>query len=139
MSEPVENTPGGKESPEQTVDQRLFQIVEELGFRETPELVQAREKLKPDQLIDEARANIIAYQKLGETLVETKTDPSDFKPQIGLIVAMARLKYSNGFIDDYRDDMVNAALYATNMSEHETSLELRHILHKDLNGRPMGN
>ncbi len=137
MNEPAENPPGDGESSEQSVDKRLIEIAEGLGFKETPELVQAREKLKSDQLIDESRENIIAYQRLGEKVVEVGSDSADPKPQIGLIVALARLKYANGFNDAYSDDMVNAALYASSIGEHEVSLELRRILQKDLKGRPL--
>ena len=136
MTEPNENLPTDEDSSELSVEQKLAGISVRLGFKETPELVEARNKLKPDQLLDESREKIIAYQRLGESFVEQQTDSGDPKPQIGLIVALARLKYANGFMDDYSDDMVNAALYATNLGEHDISLELRHILHKDLKGRP---
>lgn len=138
MTEPTENSPID-EYLGPLVEERLMELAERLGFKETPELVQAREKIKPDQLIDESRENIIAYQRLGEKVVEVGTDSADPKPQIGLIVALARLKYANGFNDAYRDDMANAALYATNIGEHELSLQLRRILNKDLKYRPMGN
>ncbi len=127
MSEASENQLEGNNSPEISVEERLAGIAEELGFKETPELVQARKELKPDDLIDESIRKIVAYQELGAELVEAEQGAPDPKLQIGLLVAVARLKYASGFYDDYREDMINLMFYAGGVGEHETVKNLRRI------------
>ncbi len=133
MNEPSEKSSGAKEPTEQSVEERLMDIAEKMGSKKTLKLVQAREKIKLDQLHPGSRKAIIAYQRLEEELVATKTDPSHPKPPLGLSIAIASLKYANGFVDAYRDDMTNAMFYATRIGEHETVLELRKIFFEYLN------
>ena len=128
MSEPGEQLPNNGESSKPSVERRLAVIATGLGFSETPELTQIREKLTPKQLIDESIKIMIDYQKLAEEVITKQTDPTNPKPQIGLIVVLAGLKLSNGFIDDYREDLNQAIMYATNISDHDTVRKLRRIL-----------
>ena len=135
MSEPPnEQSPDSGESAKPSIEQRLTEIATELGFSETPELTQIRGKLAPSQLIDESIEIIIDYQRAAEQVIEKGTDSEDPKSQIGLIVALAGIKHANGFVD-YREDLNQAVMYATNIGDHETVRKLRGILFENYDFR----
>lgn len=129
----LDRVPG--EPYEQPVDARLSEIVRELGFIETPQLIKARERITPDLMTDECKKSIMAYEELGINHIISTTDTEDMRPQIGLIVAMARLKYANGFFSDYRGSINDANYYADMIEEHEIARQIREIRDKDLNFR----
>lgn len=131
MREPQDDRSDKRESPP-PLGKRLYDIAAELGFYETPELRQVRDKLAPDQLTQDSIKIIIEYQKLGEKVVETNADRGP-RPQIGLIVAMSAIKYTNGFIDESREDVEDAIEYAKNIGDFETLNKLLAILITELN------
>ena len=111
--------------------QRLGQIASGLGFDETIALREIKGKLNPQQSIEESMEIIIAYQRLGEKIVAER--PDDYRPQIGLIVALAGVKHSNGFIDDSKVNIQDAITYAHNGGDMETVSRLMTILINDFN------
>lgn len=135
MSELDEQIQGGGESSKPPVERRLIEVAAELGFAETPEILQTRERLVPDMLTDEAVGTITDYQRLGEEIIDQSKDSDNHRTQIGLIVAVAGIKHTYGFLDEYRYDLNQAIMYATGINDHDTVRRLRGVLLENIDFR----
>lgn len=122
---------GSSEVPKQPLEQRLGQIASDLGFNETNALKEIRVRLNPQQSLKDSVEIIIKYQRLGEKIAAVR--PDDYRPQIGLVVALAALKHGNGFIDDAKENIQDAMTYARNAGDMETLSRLMTILLDDFN------
>ena len=117
----------GEAEPELTVAKQLIEVAAELGFAETPELVQIRAKFKPDQLYDESRDIMVEYQKLAEEILSTNSKTGDIRSQLGFLVAFAAIKNENGFMEEFREDLRDAFMYAHHVGEDDICKRLRKI------------
>ncbi len=110
------------------IEKSLAKVAAELGFIQTDSLKLLEKRLSDNKVDDELSDLISAWQLEARKIVTEQTNPTDPKPQVGLLVASIQVFLRCGRLDDARFELDDAITYANGIGDIATVNQLAEIL-----------
>lgn len=122
---------GGERHIDLPIEERLQNLAQELGFIETEELKEVKDRFLDSRDEKKDKAIVDEYHRLAIKQVNQQPDKSLPRAQIGLNIALAAMYRTRGYSADYQISMKNALHYASRAGDYETVNQLLAVLLKD--------
>lgn len=111
---------GDKEPTKPNTPDKLIELAQELGYRESPNLSVLRKSLDSIENFAEFVDEYKKYQEEAEKVVNGLEGENFPKGQIGLILVNAQIYYSRGMFSDSSDSVKDALEYAAQLRDDES-------------------